>query len=193
MVSRLAAVTRALPFDRLAVSLMKHAKSCALPADAGSDIVCEALAPHRVPARLVEEHGAAIAGAVRYGQRHAQAAMEQRQLAAAQEVVLLRGSLRGLVDTLIPQRSIDAVCMTLTIPTLHLTHDKVLRHKNFGRIIVMHQEQVSDARCQEHWFCYKRASYCAGQTGPACCHPACPCVQSTTPLQNNAWGQRATQ
>ena len=46
-------------------------------------------ARHRVPAGLVEEHGAVAAGAVRHRQRHAQPVMEQRSLAAAQEVVLL--------------------------------------------------------------------------------------------------------
>ena len=38
---------------------------------------------HRVPAGLVEEHGAVVAGAVRHRQRHAQPIMEQRSLAAA--------------------------------------------------------------------------------------------------------------
>lgn len=45
---------------------------------------------HRVPTGLVEEHGAIVASAVRDRQRHAQPIMEQRNLAAAEEVILLK-------------------------------------------------------------------------------------------------------
>ena len=50
---------------------------------------------HRVPARLVKEHRAVAAGAVRHAQRHAQAAVEPRDLAPTQEVKVLRAAPRG--------------------------------------------------------------------------------------------------